>query len=279
MPELPETEVCREQLERWAAGRALDEVLVRDAAVVRKKMSSRPSDQLPGGDVLLQKLVGNPSESVQRHGKRLGWRFGAHGILIHLGMTGHWVRRPSGRQDKASARLGLRFGDETLWMMDRRRMGCVVFLEAEDLDATLRKGHGPDALDRPLTGAQLAVAMRSRKPIKVVLMEQNRIAGIGNIHASEACFRAGVDPNTPADAVSPEHFDRLASGIVDQLTYTLGLADPDAETLYVTKGSDNPFAVYKRDGLPCRTCGTSIVSGDLNGRMTFWCPTCQPAGA
>ncbi|MEM6931907.1 MAG: DNA-formamidopyrimidine glycosylase family protein [Myxococcota bacterium] len=279
MPELPETEVCREQLERWAAGRVLDEVLVRDAAVVRKKMSSRPSDQLPGGDVLLQKLVGNPSESVQRHGKRLGWRFGPHGVLVHLGMTGHWVRRPSGPQDKPSARLGLRFGGETLWMMDRRRMGCVVFLQAEDLGATLRKGHGPDALDRPLTGAQLAVAMRSRKPIKVVLMEQNRLAGIGNIHASEACFRGGVHPATSADAVSPERFDRLATGIVDQLSYTLGLADPDAETIYVTRGADNPFAVYKRDGLPCRTCGTPIESGDLNGRTTYWCPTCQPAGA
>ncbi len=279
MPELPEAEVCREQLERWAAGRAVDEVLVNDTAVIRKKMSSRPSDQLPGGDALLQKLRGESSVGVHRHGKRLGWTFGPHGLLIHLGMTGHWVRRPAGPASQASARLGFRFGDDTLWLVDRRRMGCVVFHTAAGLQSALRDGHGPDALDHPLTGPQLAVALRSRKPVKVVLMEQGRIAGIGNIHAAEACFRAKVHPGTPADGLAPEQWERLASAITAQLAYTLSLAEPDAETIYVTRGAANPFAVYKRDGQPCATCGTTVVSDDLGGRSTYWCPSCQPAVA
>jgi len=277
MPELPEAEVCREQLERWAGGRTLSEVLVRDAAVVRRKLSSRPSDQLPGGDALLQSFAGHPSDRVVRHGKRLGWAFGPHAILIHLGMTGHWVRRPAGPASQASARLGLRFDDETLWLMDRRRMGCVVVLEEPRLDGALASGHGPDALLRPLAGPQLAVACRSRKPIKVVLMEQNRIAGLGNIHAAEACFRARVNPATPADSLSAEQFAALSTAIAEQLRYTLDLAEPDAETIYVTTGSKNPFAVYKRDGQPCGTCATPVVSDDLGGRNTFWCPGCQPA--
>lgn len=137
MPELPEAEVGREQLERWAAGRVVSEVLVPDAAVVRRKLSSRPSDQLPGGDALIARFVGHPSGPVQRHGKRLGWTFGDHAILIHLGMTGHWVRRPAGPMAQASARLGFRFDDDTIWLMDRRRMGCVVVMGADGIGASL----------------------------------------------------------------------------------------------------------------------------------------------
>ncbi|MEN0063727.1 MAG: DNA-formamidopyrimidine glycosylase family protein [Myxococcota bacterium] len=276
MPELPEAEVCRDQLTRWSGGRTVDDVLVPDPAVIRSKMSSRPSDALPGGEAIVAQFAGQPSGPVVRHGKRLGWTFGPHAILIHLGMTGHWVKRPSGPMTQKSARLGFRFDDVTVWLMDRRRMGCVVAMKAEELDGVMRHRHGPDALDHPLTGPQLAVALRSRKPIKVVMMEQNRVAGIGNIHAAEACFRARIHPATPADDLTAEQWDRLATGILDQMKYTLDFVDPDAETLYVTSGAKNPFSVYKRTGQACARCTSTIVSDDLNGRTTYWCPGCQP---
>lgn len=279
MPELPEAEVCRDQLSRWSAGRMLDEVILADPAVIRKHMSSRPSDQRPDGAAVLSKFEGHPAGEVQRHGKRLGWVFGPQSMLIHLGMTGHWVKRPAGPSSAKSARLGLRFGDDTLWLMARRRMACVVPTEASTLDRLLVGRQGPDALDSPLTGAQLAVALRSRRPVKVLLMEQDRIAGLGNIHAAEACYRAGIHPATPADSLDATQWERLAEGITAQLTYTLGLVDPDAETLYVTSGAANPFAVYKRDGQPCANCGAVVASNELNGRMTYWCPRCQARAA
>ena len=279
MPELPEAEVCREQLQRWTGGRTLSEVLVPDTAVVRKRLSSRPSDELPGGAGRIAQFVGHTSDRVVRHGKRLGWAFGPHAILIHLGMTGHWVRRPAGPAKQASARLGLRFDDEMSWLMDRRRMGCVVVLPEAELDGAMVERQGPDALHDPPTGPKLAAALRSRRPIKVILMEQGRIAGLGNIHAAEACFRAGVHPASPADSLTSQQFAQLSVAIADQLRYTLDLVDPDAETLYVTSGADNPFAVYKRSGQPCGTCETEIASDDLGGRTTFWCPACQPLAA
>lgn len=279
MPELPEAEVCRDQLSRWSEGRTLAEVMLPDAAAIRTKLSSRPSDQRPDGAAVLAQFVGHPSGPVLRHGKRLGWTFGPHALLVHLGMTGHWVKRPAGPAKAKSARLGLRFGDETLWLMDRRRMGCVVAVAGSEIETILRSGQGPDALDAPLSGPQLSVAMRSRKPIKVVLMEQPRLAGMGNIHAAEACHRAQVHPAAPADSLDAGQWERLAEGIVAQLRYTLGFVDPDAETLYVTSGAKNPFAVYKRDGQACGTCGAVVVSDDLNGRTTYWCPRCQPSAS
>jgi formamidopyrimidine-DNA glycosylase len=280
MPELPEVEVCRRQLTQWAAGRTLDAVHLVDRAVVRGELTSKPSAALADGGAQLEALVGQIAGEPLRHGKRLGWPFGGgRALLAHLGMTGHWVRRGAGDDPPPQHRLGLAFGDRTVWYVDGRRFGCVVPVEASAMPALLRADCGPDALDEPLDGPALADRVRSRKPVKVALMEQQRLAGLGNIHAAEACWRAHIAPGRRADALSPEEWGALAQAIVAQLRFAIEAeaAGGDDGIVYVNLGGPNPFSVYGRGGEPCPACGTAIAADEMGGRTTYWCPTCQPA--
>ncbi|MEQ1567017.1 MAG: DNA-formamidopyrimidine glycosylase family protein [Myxococcota bacterium] len=277
MPELPEVEVCRRQLTRWTAGRTLLDVAVRDPAVVRGTLSTRPSDKLPDGETQVRALVGATSTAVSRYGKRLGWTFGDRALVAHLGMTGHWVWRAPGDEPPPSTRIGLTFDTGTAWYVDGRRFGCVVPLDAADLDATLRAGCGPDALAEPLDPDTLRARVSSRKPVKVALMEQDRLAGLGNIHAAEALFRARVSPRLRADALTADQWAALAAAIVAQLQGAVDAEDSD-ELVYVNLGGPNPFAVYGRAGEPCPVCGTPIATDEQGGRTTYLCPTCQPEG-
>src|SRR5262245_38270787 len=202
MPELPEVEVCRRQLERWTAGQRLREVEVPDPAVVRGFLSTKPSDALPDGVERIRRLIGQPSSTFQRYGKRLGWGFGASGLLSHLGMTGHWVKRPAGDAPPASARIGMMFDADTIWYVDGRRFGCVVPIPTADIDGALREDIGPDALDEPLGPDQLKERVTSKKAIKLALMDQDRLAGLGNIHTVEALFRAKIAPSLAANRLT-----------------------------------------------------------------------------
>ncbi|MBX2798263.1 MAG: hypothetical protein KTR31_11355 [Myxococcales bacterium] len=275
MPELPEAEICRRQLRAWARERPLATVRVLDPAVVRHKLSSRPSDAWPEGVRRVEGWVGRPAGDTARHGKRIAWSFGGDAVLLHLGMTGRWIRRPEAEAPPSVARIGLGFGDEVLWMLDTRRFACLVPLPADELSLALRGKQGPDALEEPLDGPGLAAAMRSKRPVKVLLMEQGRLAGLGNIHAAEACFRAKVSPMRAADSLSDEEWASLATAIVAQLRDTLAGVDATEEMSYVSEGGANPFAVYKRTGKPCPSCGTAIASREQGGRTTYWCPSCQ----
>lgn len=276
MPELPEVEVCRRQLARWTNGRALDAVTVVDRAVVRKQLSNKPSDVAPDGAEQLARLVGRVPDEPVRYGKRLGWAFGDRGLLCHLGMTGEWVRRPTGDPQPDLARLALRFGDHTLWYLDGRRFGCVVVVPAPEIAAGVKGDQGPDLVLEPVDAATLAARVRSRKPIKVALMEQDRVAGLGNIHAAEACFRAKISPRRKADGLTPTEWATLNDAISTQLRWSIDAEGEHDELVYVNLGGPNPFSVYKKDGEPCPVCRTPIASEDLGGRTTYWCPRCQP---
>lgn len=276
MPELPEAEVCRRQLDRWSGGRTVTAVRAPTPDSVRAVRSTSSAQGLAGGaEALAEHLVGRRADGTCRHGKRIGWTFGDHALLVHLGMTGRWVRRDPDDPPR-HGRVGLGFGDVWLWFDDARRFGCVVPVDTADLDATLRDGLGPDPLIDGLDGARLARALRGRRPVKVALCDQARLAGIGNIQAAEACFRAGLDPRTPSGALDPATRDRLAAAVVAQLEHTIARTDGE-EVAYVTQGGANPFAVYGREGEACGRCGGRIQRFRQAGRSTFWCAGCQRA--
>lgn len=193
-------------------------------------------------------------------------------MLIHLGMTGAWQR---GEPEKFG-RIGLRFGDEALWFRDMRRFGCVVPCPADQLDTRLREGHGPDGLLDPLDGPTLAERFSTRKAIKVALLDQDRIAGVGNIHAVEALWRIGLNPKRPAKDVTADEWSALAGAIHDQLNEAIAAQDGEDFT-YITDGGPNVFAVYRHEGDPCPRCSTVVEHATMGGRATFWCPKCQPA--
>jgi len=275
MPELPELEICRRQLTRWAAGKVLTALEIPDPSSIRKTLSSRPSDADPQGAQALGALVGRAPADAIRHGKRVGWQFGDDAILIHLGMTGKWVHRDVSTDPPRHGRVGLTFGGQTLWMIDPRRFGCVCVIVADDLELALRGDMGPDALLEPLNGADLRARFRGRRAIKVALLDQTTIAGIGNIQAIEALFRAGIDPYTPIDKLTPAQWEHLSTALLEQLQWTIDKSDAEEIEYSSDAGAENPFTIYGREDQDCPTCSTAIRREVLGGRSTFWCPSCQ----
>lgn len=285
MPELPELEIARRQLARWSEGRVLRAATPVDGAVVRRALSSKPSDAVPDAEAALAPLLGRRVSEVRRHGKRIAAILGDAALCAHFGMTGYLVRR-LGAPPPASARLALTFGpgpggadEPTVWLVDGRRFGCVHVVAAEEADAVLRDGQGADAWTEPPTGGALRRVLKGKKPVKPALMEQDRLAGLGNIHAAEACFRAGVSPATPCADLTDGQLDALAAAITAQLAFAIAEGDTDDDVAYVNLGGPNPFSVYGREGEACRACGTAIRAEEQAGRTTFWCPTCQPTRA
>lgn len=272
MPELPEVEICRRQLRRWSQGAVLRDVLLCDPAAVRKTLSTRPSDAVEDAANRLAPLIGRAPQPPIRHGKRLGWAFGDIGLGIHLGMTGQWIRGDN--EQPRSGRVGLRFDHVVLWFVDQRRFGGLTIRPTNELPDLLSSGHGPDALDAPCAGPQLAEIFTGRRAIKVALLDQSKITGLGNIHAAEALWRAGIHPGLACNALSTDQWRRLSKAIPDQLQFAVDAQDGD-EIAYITAGGPNPFAVYGREKKECPKCNAEIQKISQSGRSTFLCPSCQ----
>jgi formamidopyrimidine-DNA glycosylase len=271
VPELPEAEICRRQLQRWTRGRTIRDVERTDPAVFRTHLSTRPSDA--DHDANVHALVGLQVDNAVRHGKRIGLRIGPWGLLLHLGMNGRWLRNPN--PEPRTIRLRLDLGD-MLVFDDRRRFGCVVMIPGDQLEVSLSLGHGPDALLAPLDGASLQKRLTGRRAIKVALLDQSVLAGLGNIHAAEALWRARIHPTTPSNQVEANQAVALAVAISEQLNEAISAQDGD-EMVYVTdrKDAENPFSVYARADQPCHRCATPIAKISQSGRSTFFCPACQ----
>ena len=277
MPELPEVEIARRQLARWAAGRRVRGIRLEDPGAVRTRLSTTLADAHPEArEAVTDGVVGAIASEPIRAGKRLGWAFGdGGGWLVHLGMSGQWVKRAPDAALPPHARLGVELEDAVCWFCDLRRFGCIVPVGRDALEGALREGLGPDALDAALGAEGLRARLTGRRAIKTALLDQAVIAGVGNIQAIEALWRAGVHPATRCDRLSDGQVAALAEAIPAQLAETIASEDTD-EMHYLTQGGDNPFDVYGRAGEPCRRCGATLVDGRLGGRATVWCPACQP---
>ena len=283
MPELPEVEVARHNLARWAVGRTIDSAVADQAALrVLRPATARSLAQLVGARVL----------AVERTGKALLWTLaprrgsaGARlGVYAHLGMTGKWLRRAPGDPVRF-ARLRLTLDDERLLVYaDPRLLGRFLVVGGADfarLPEVARLGPDPlrDGVDADRLGAGL---LRTRRAVKVALLDQSLLAGLGNIQANEALARAGIDPRRPASTLTAAEVRRLASAILATLEATLadfsahGFLDDRADITYLEEGADNPFLVYGRAGERCRRCRRAeVVRVTLGGRGTFRCPRCQ----
>jgi formamidopyrimidine-DNA glycosylase len=259
MPELPEVEATRQNLERWTKGRRLVSVWSDDSAVLEA----------------LAPLQNRRFEGWYRRGKQLAAMTDVPKLVVasHLGMTGRWVRDPQVNRPHVRVKMNLE-GDATIAFIDTRRFGSVT-LESS-LEDTF-EGLGPDARDEPLSPDALRVAMGlGRTPLKTRLMEQRRVAGLGNIAVIEAAYRARIHPHTPVGRVTPHTWAMLSRGIADHLNTTLDGCVGLDEYAYVSEGGENPFLIYGREGQPCPACGHVILRSVLAGRPTFSCPGCQP---
>lgn len=267
MPELPEVEIARRNLVRWFSDRRL----VRAESENTRIFRGAERQQF---DALTGRL-----ESLVRRGKYLLFAFeGGKGLVGHLGMTGKFVRRTEGQVAPYSrARFHLDDG-HVIHFSDPRMFGRLEPAPAarlRELDAVRILGRDP--LADGLTAGQLQQAVgSSRKELKVALMDQERISGLGNIHAAEALFRAGLHPSRQPGSLTPDEWKRLVQAI--RATIDFGLKEQEGEEpVYLEEGrSENPFQVYGRAGSPCSQCGTQVESFTQGGRTTHFCPRCQP---
>ena len=274
MPELPEVETIRRDLEPELSGRVIIEVEVHKADIVLP-----PHDP----DSFQRRLKGRRIVGVGRRAKYLLFHLDDDSILqVQLRMSGRFAL---GREapDPAefrhiAARLQLDDG-RTLFYDDMRRLGGLRLLDRRDweLEATRL---GPEPLEPGYRAADLARTLAAtRSPVKNALMDQRRVAGIGNIYASEALFRAGVDPRRPGRDLGAHEVKRLHRTVRSVLREALQQAGTSFQNYRAVNGRSGEFQfsldVYGRDGEPCRKCGEPIERIVQAGRSTFYCPSCQ----
>ena len=275
MPELPEVETVRRTLAPvvgatirgvWDSGLGLH--------MHRKPPRAR-----------LRELVGARITQLRRHGKYLliDTERPARTLLVHLGMTGRLLIAPHGAPRAKHTHVALDLGRRELRFVDARRFGQIDVLEpaAEASHAALA-GLGPDPLVHGVDGAALFARARGKNTtLKAFVLDQRVLAGVGNIYASEALWRAGLRPTRRTRTLTRAQADRLAQAIREVLDNALvhnGTSLRDFVDAAGTEGENADYLwVYGREGEPCLTCKTAIRRAVHQGRATYYCPTCQPA--
>lgn len=283
MPELPEVETTRRGIAPHAIGQTIAAVEIHDHRL-----------RWPVPESLPQTLVGRTLTNIDRRSKYLLFRCeraqGERGsdrtgtLLVHLGMTGS-LRWHSGGAPIPARRshdhVDVRFGNGALLRYhDPRRFGAMLWLSDPPDGHPLLSKLGPEPFSREFNAVAFHDTLRTRSAaIKLALMDNHVVVGVGNIYANEALFRAGIRPSRAANRVSRQ---RLAS-LVDAVRATLNDAiSKGGSTLrdYVdSRGEPGYFQldyyVYGRAGLPCRLCGTKLREVRMGGRATTFCPRCQ----
>jgi formamidopyrimidine-DNA glycosylase len=278
MPELPEAETIRRQLEAQILGRRITGAIVRCPRLVRAHR--RPADFVRG-------VRGRRVTAVGRRGKAVVITLDkAATLVIRLGMSGCVVvgapERP--RDPHTHVTWQLDDGREARFRDPRQFGQCYVVQETDWERIPDLTGYGPEPLSDALTREYLTAGLARRSsPIKAVLMDQRFVAGIGNIYADEILFAARVHPARPARSLTAAEVTRLRRAIPQVLRRAVrhaGTSLPDAayRDVYGEMGRfRRMLCVYQRTGQPCRTCGIPIERMVIGARSAHCCPDCQPS--
>ncbi|MEX0971875.1 MAG: bifunctional DNA-formamidopyrimidine glycosylase/DNA-(apurinic or apyrimidinic site) lyase [Solirubrobacterales bacterium] len=271
MPELPEVETVCRQLEPELEGRRIESLEVLDPRWCRPT----PPAELEGA------VEGRTIGGLGRRGKYLLLGLdGGRTLVMHLRMTGNLVLVEG--EDKLGhlrARFVLDDGRE-VWFTDPRRFGEALLIEDDALDAHFAPRLGIEPLSAEFTPAALGELAAGRTvPLKSFLLDQKGVAGIGNIYADEALFRARLHPLSPAGSMKPEHLEALRDAVVAALEAGIdggGASIDDYRDGRGEKGRmQDEFLVHTREGQPCGRCGGTIERIVVSGRSTYFCPACQ----
>lgn len=272
MPELPEVQHAADTLAAQIVGG-------RIAGVSRLDWPRMV--ETPAPDVFAALLAGRAVRGVTRRAKWIlveldgGWT-----LALHLRMSGYLeVRGPEAEPDRYT-HLALRLEDgRQVFFHDTRKFGRARLLDAAGV-AALGGAHGPEPLEESFTADELARLLRARRrAVKPLLLDQALLAGVGNIYADEALWRAGVHPLRASDTLTDDEVARLHAGIRAALRAGLdngGSTLRDYRNAYGAAGSNQQhFNAYDRAGQPCPRCATPIVKTTVAQRGTHYCPACQ----
>jgi len=272
MPELPEVETIRRSLVSVVTGKCITHVTVLLPKMVRRQGSQHE---------LMARVRGRTVTRVRRRGKSLLWILDSSDVLIfRLGMTGQllWSDPDCLLDEDKHTHVIIHFdGGERILFRDIRQFGEMYLVEEGLLEKTLQMGAEP--LRKSFTLEALEKISASSVKIKHLLMDQRKIAGIGNIYSDEILFEAGIHPFKPASSLNGGELQRLHQAIGAILREAIackGDTLSDYRTLFGEKGAYQHFhRVYQRGGETCRKCPAPIVRVKLSGRSCHFCPSCQ----
>ena len=271
VPELPEVETIRRQLAPHLEGRQIVDVEILDPRWTRPYSPAEVEVELRGAVV----------ERLARAGKYLIWELsGARYLLIHLRMTGALLFDPALDPPHTRVRFSLD-GDHHMAYVDPRRFGTAHLLHGEAArEEYLANRLGIEPFTPGFTAEHLKkLAPGRRAPVKTFILDQRRIAGVGNIYADEALFRARIHPLRAAGRLTAAEWGRLRDGIEEALAAGIeakGASIDDFRHIDGARGSfQDRFLVHLRAGEPCPRCGTVIRKIVVGGRGTYVCEHCQ----
>jgi len=288
MPELPEVETVCRQLDPELSGVEIEGLEVLDPRWCRPV----PPAELEAA------VTGAKIEGLGRRGKYLLLRLdGDRTLVMHLRMTGNLVlvegeskldpsegrRLYEGERSVSERHLRARFhlaDGRELWFTDPRRFGEAFLAEGDAALAARFAKLGVEPLSEEFTAEHLGeMAMGRSAPLKSFLLDQSRLAGVGNIYADEALFRARLHPLSPAGSMKAGHLQALRDAVVAALEAGIDGGGASIDDYHDGRGEkgtmQEEFLVHTREGEPCPECGTPIVRIVVSGRSTYYCPSCQ----
>ncbi len=282
MPELPEVQTVVTQLAETVVGKKIIDF-----------WSGWPKKVLPSRKYFREGILGATITATHRHGKHIEMVLdNGYSIVVHLKMTGHFLYKtpktrelPIFTEDKVNGYIHHVFtfaNKATLEFSDMRKFGWLRLMPTEEVPKLKSVASlGIDALSLDFNRKVFAqiLAKKGKKKIGPVLLEQDYIAGIGNIYRSEALFLAGILPTRTVESLSSEEQGRLLGAIKKVLREAVrlqGTTDGDFRNIFGEPGKfKRALFVYRRDGEACKKCGTIIARGKMMQRSVFFCTTCQ----
>lgn len=267
MPELPEVETIRIQLEKFLTGREIIGVEVRN----RKILADGEKDLLGG------KIIG-----IRRFGKVIVIDFdNGYSALIHLKLTGQLVFQGPNLPGKHTHVIFDLDGGKKLYFNDLRKFGWVKVVKSDEVQKTSFIGKlGPEPFKDLTLEKFKEILSKTSRPIKIILMDQEKISGIGNIYANEALWLAGIDPTKESKKLRTKEQEKLYEAILEVLKKGIKYGGASDQAYIQPSGEEGKyqehFLVYGREGQVCDKCKKAkITKIKLGGRGTYFCPNCQ----
>lgn len=270
MPELPEVETTLRGLAPHLLGQRISGVAIR-----------HPQLRWPIPEDLPELLHGLTISAISRRAKYLLIECGSGTLILHLGMSGSLRILPADTAPEKHDHFDLLLSSGLLMRLrDPRRFGAVLWHKGDLAQHPLLATLGPEPLQENFTADYLYHTARKRNTaIKLLIMDNHVVVGVGNIYANEALFRAGIRPQVPARKLSKPRCVRLVQTIRETLTEAIALGGSSLRDFVNSDGKPGYFQqhywVYGRAGEPCHACGAAIRQIKQGQRSSFYCPTCQ----
>jgi formamidopyrimidine-DNA glycosylase len=265
MPELPEVETIKRELEKAVLGKRITGVIINNAYVIKQ----------PAKEEFVKGLKNNTIKNILRKGKLLIMELsGGESLSLHLKMTGQLIYPGNGRDSRVSFKLS---DGKFLDFRDRRLLGELRLID-DWKSLKFIKELGPEPFD--ITAQDFKSMLASKKTkIKPLIMDQTFLSGVGNLYAAEALFRAKIHPARAAHSLCDKEKELLFKEIKDTLKEAIQHGGSSVDQYVQLSGEQGGYVkyhkVYDRGGLPCLVCKTIIKRIPLAGRGTYFCPRCQ----